>query len=613
MSKKLFSKVKISKGYPSPLGASVIDEYTVNLAFVNTTNKSCGVIIYDSTSKSGQKYTFSPDFCIGNVFSMRISGIKCSDLEYNFYIDDEIVPDPYSKKIIGNDIWGKIPCKLRNGVYLDDFEWENDKNPMIELNESVIYALHVRGFTKHKSSNVSKPATFEGVTEKTDYLKELGVNAVELMPSYNFVEYEIPRINGGEFSDNPFDEIEPKLNYWGYKDSFYFSPKQSYAYKGLDCVHSFKQMVKELHKAGIEVIMQFYFPDTVNRGYILRVIRFWTLEYHVDGFHLMGNKLPTALLGTDPLLCKTKLICESFPVDDIYSPGVIPTYKNLAVCRDDYMYDMRRLLKSDEGMAPKAISYMKDMPAKTGEIHYFSHCNTFTLYDNVSYDKKHNEENGEGNRDGAVYNASWNCGYEGPTSRKGVNKLRNKQLKNAIILNLLSKSTPLILSGDEFCNSQKGNNNPYCIDSPITWLNWNNTVKYKEIFDFTKMMIGFRKKYNILHCEHPFRMNDYRQCGYPDVSFHSEEPWRVETDPLSRQFGILYDGEYEGDKAFIYVAVNLHWTCHHYAIPKLPIGYKWKLFTSTDDGFVINDKSEIITDIEVDERSIVILIADCDE
>lgn len=603
------SDIKISYGKPYPLGATCVGNMQVNFAVVMNTDEACGVVLYDKKTGEETRFSFCCSNKVGNVRCMKLSGIDISKYDYNYYIGEKIVNDPYARMILGNDKWGKEPDRLRAGIYEDSYDWEKDKNPLIPYNDLIVYLLHVRGFTKHRSSGVSRPGTFEGIIEKIPYLKELGINAIEMMPVYNFVEMEPVDDTEPEYIANPYEETEVKLNYWGYKNSFYFAPKTSYAAKGRRADISFKDAVKELHKNGIEVILQFYFPDKVKQGYIFEVLKYWMQEYHIDGFHLMGNKLPLALLGTEPMLANTKIICDHFPLDEIYEHGTRPSYKNLAYAGDGYMYDMRRLLKSDEGMVGKALDYMKNSPDKCGEIHYITHGNTFTLMDLVSYDRKHNESNGENNRDGAPYNGSWNCGYEGPTTRVSVKKLRLRQIKNAIVLNMISKTTPLIVSGDEFGNSQNGNNNPYCHDNSVTWLNWGQLTKNAEIFEFMKSMIALRKQYGVLHMEESFKMNDYLSCGYPDMSFHSAELWKVETDVLSRQFAILYAGEYAGDDAYIYVAANLHWAAHDFAIPKLPKGYKWNTFTNTDasgDIKICKDEHEKIT---VKERSIVIMLA----
>jgi len=601
--------IKISYGKPYPLGATCVGPMQVNFAVVMSTDKQCGVILYDKINKTQRRVSFCCANKVGNIRCMKISNLDADRYEYNYYIEDAIINDPYAKIIIGNEKWGKIPEEIKAGIYHDEYDWAKDKNPMIAYNDMIIYLLHVRGFTKHKSSDVKCPGTFDGVVEKIPYLKELGINAVELMPVYNFIELEAPKQAENEFAVKPFEGVDAKINYWGYKESFYFAPKSAFAPKGVKADVAFKDMVKELHNNGIEVILQFFFPDKTKQGYIFEVLKYWMQEYHVDGFHLMGNKLPLALIGTEPMLANTKIICDHFPLDEIYEYNVKPSYKNLAISTDEFMYDMRRLLKSDEGMVGRALEYMKNVPDKMGEIHYISHGNTFTLMDLVSYDRKHNDANGENNRDGAIYNASWNCGYEGATSRASVKKLRLRQIKNAITLNILAKTTPLIVAGDEFGNSQNGNNNPYCQDSSITWLNWSLLSKNRDIYDYMQQMIALRNNYKIFRMKDSYKMNDYLSCGYPDLSYHSSELWKVETDVLSRQFAMLYCGEYGGDDAFIFVAVNLHWTSHEFAVPQLPKGYSWETFARTD----AQDSIKLIGDehpaIEVKERSITIMLA----
>ena len=599
---------EISYGKPYPLGATVVGDNAVNFAVVMNTTEACGVILYDKKAKKNIRISFCCSNKIGNVRCMKVSGLKIDDYEYNYYIGDEIITDPYAKVVVGNKKWGDIPVELRGGIYCDDYDWEDDSHPLIPFNDSIFYVLHVRGFTKHKSSLVKHPGTYQGLIEKIDYLKELGITTVEMMPAYNFIELEATKSSEEMKDINSFAAIEPKLNYWGYKESYYFAPKDSFAANTNDSVSSFKDMVKALHKNGIEVIMQFFFPPKIKQGYVFEVLKFWMQEYHIDGFHLMGTNLPLSLLATEPMLANTKIICDRFPIDDIYEYGFYPDYKNLAICNDEYMYDVRKLLKSDEGMVCKVLEYMKNVPAKMGNIHYVSHGNTFTLMDVVSYDRKHNEDNGENNRDGASYNGSWNCGFEGSTSKKSVKNLRIRQIKNAIIFNMLSKSTPLIVSGDEFGNSQKGNNNPYCLDNAITWLNWKDIEKNSEIFEFTKSIIAMRKQFGILHSADSFKLSDYKQTGYPDFSLHSEEAWCVDTDPLSRQFGMMYNGRYEGDDVFIYVAVNMHWTSHNFAVPKINGNMKWEVvvntFSDTDNCIKNLDKGLV----NVRERSIVIML-----
>lgn len=607
---------KISHGNPYPLGATVTGPERVNFAVVMNTDEDCGVILTDKKTGKSHKAYFCCSNKVGNIRCMQIEPIDINRYEYNFFNGDDVICDPYSRRIIGNDIWGKTPKNLRSSIVNSDYNWQSDRHPLLKYSDSVFYQLHVRGFTKHKSSKVMFPGTFEGVVEKIGYLKELGVTSVEMLPVYNFVELEEKtQKDETELQFNPFENNEPKLNYWGYKESFYFAPKSSFARKGVDPCVSFKNMVKAFHSNGMEVILQFFFPDHIKQGYIFEVLKYWMQEYRVDGFRLMGNKLPLAMLCTDPMLANTKLITYDFPLNDVYEHNVTPLFKNLAVSTDSYMYDMRRFIKSDEGLIGNVMNYIKEQPRKTAQVHYITNANGFTLMDLVSYDKKHNEDNGENNRDGAAYNGSWNCGFEGPTRKKSVYSLRMKQLKNAIVLNMISNGAPLILAGDEFGNSQKGNNNPYCHDNLITWLNWNDLEKNKDIFDFTKEMISFRKANGILHLDEAFMMNDYLNLGNPDLSFHSEEAWKVDTDPLRRQIGLMYNGGYSKSgnpeaPEYIYIAINMHWTCHDYAIPKLTNKKKWKVLTNTDISNYDVLKNIDTNYITVKERSIVILVSE---
>lgn len=618
------NNISVSSGNPYPLGSYITGQDSVNIAFVNDNEGVVGINLYDKKSGKKHEIIFNDDNRIGNIHCAKISGINPDDFEYTFFEDDREYCDPFGKLIIGNEKWGKIPVKLRSAFVKECGTASNmgKSRLMTDYSDSILYLAHVRGFTKHKSSGVAEPGTFEGIVEKIPHLLDLGVTALELMPAYEFIELEETAKNDNELIDS-YSNVEPKLNYWGYKSSYYFAPKASYAAKGNKATDSFKRMISELHKAGIELIMQFYFPQGIKQALILEVLKYWVLEYQVDGFHLMGDNMPLALLGTEPMLVNTKMMYYDFPVNDIYGNDK-PKFKNLAIYNDEYMYNVRRFVKSDEGQIRSILHEMRDIGDKLGKIHYVTNCNGFTLMDLVSYDRKHNMDNGENDRDGNPYNASWNCGVEGPTSRKVINRLRRKQIKNLIAINVLTQSTPMILAGDEFGNTQKGNNNPYCIDNLITWLNWNDIVKNNDIFEFYKSCIEFRKKHNILHMNRAFRMTDYCGIGCPDLSLHGEEAWKVETDDLTRHFAMLYSNEYAkvdingkalNDKEepkqtgdYIYIAINMHWTEHGFALPKLPIGKEWQILfdTNRENSFVdipLSDSKKIV----VKDRSIIVL------
>ncbi len=584
---------------PYPLGAHKIDS-AVRFSFVSGSD-DCGVILYDrKTGKMIRKVAFTADERIGNVYCKCINDVDASRISYQFYEGEELVPDRYARAFIGKQLFGKERGEVEwcGVIPLESFDWQGDKRPKLSYEESVVYCAHVRGFTKHASSKVANRGTFAGMMEKIPYLKETGITTVELQPAYEFAEIPTKReridmiqaqnpaagAHGvGELQEDELDVLCPKkCNYWGYKHGFYYAPKAAYA-SGNACVE-FKELVRALHKEGMELVMQFYFPKTVKPLEITDILKFWVLQYHVDGFHLMGENLPIDLIATDEMLADTKLWYYYFDADRIYEKNK-PKMRNLAVYTDDYLYTMRKFLKGDEGMLDKVLPAMRQIPEKTGRIHYINNYYGFTLMDMVSYDRKHNEANGEDNRDGNDFNYSWNCGEEGPSRRKKTLALRMKQIKNAMTMLTFTQSTPLIFMGDEFGNSQKGNNNPYCQDNAVTWLDWNDLNKNAEIYAFWKEMMALRKAHPILCPNNELKIMDYISCGYPDLSYHGDNAWRPRMDSYSRQIGMMFCGKYaQGakDDSLLYLGMNMYWEPAKLAMPKLPKGWKWELKLCTD-------------------------------
>lgn len=602
-------QILTTKGKIYPGGISICDDGSINVA-VSMDSDNCGIVLFDCNTEI--TIPFETVFRIGKLYCVNIKGLDFARYNrYRLYDGDRFFVDSYAKCIYGNELYGKLPEALYGVLCDSSYDWENDCELRIPYHKSILYQLHVRGFTKHNSSNVKAKGTFEGIIEKIPYLKTLGITAIELMPCYEFLEMEKKYIENNKLPMS-YQEEAPVLNYWGYKAGYYYAPKASYSLVK-EPIKSFKNFVKEMHKNGIEVIMQFYFPDEITKSYIADVLRFWVCEYHVDGFRLKGNRIPADMIATDPVLANTKLIYYGFPFGEIYC-NTLPEYKNLAICNDDYMFDMRKFLKSDERMLGAVLHHMKVNPKDHGIIHYFTESSGFTLNDLVSYDRKHNEDNGENNLDGNPYNASWNCGAEGVTKKKAVLDLRLKQMKNAVLLQLFSQSTPLLLAGDEFANSQKGNNNAYCQDSTISWLNWNDIDKNKEFHEFFKDAVAFRKEHSMLCMSKEYTMLDEKAYGYPDLSYHSEEPWKCSYDDLTRHFAMMYCGYYSEDKkeedSFIYLAVNMHWIPHTFVLPKLPKKMKWHLVYDTDSNICRSEQALKQQDeVTVNERSIRVLIA----
>ena len=481
-------EIRMEKGKPYPLGWTENADGSVNLAAVLERSKECGVLLYPRRGGAPRRLAFREEDRIGKICCMKLIGLDAQEYEYNFYCGEEVITDPKARRICGNEKWGKkISPSLRSDSTEDAFDWKNDRRPQIPYENSIFYQLHVRGFTKHTSSGVTAKGTFAGLAEKIPYLKSLQVTAVELMPVYEFTELEAVkplRQNAYPAKDqegNPVEETLPRINYWGFKKGYYFAPKASYSVK--NPVLEFKEMVRAFHAEGMEVILQFYFPKEINREMILEVIRYWVCEYHIDGVHLMGEQIPVGILASDPMLTDTKLIYYGFPYEEIYPVGQVPDVRNLAECRDEFQYDMRRFLKGDEDTLHQALRRMRCNPVQNGVINYITSYEGFSLADLVSYDRKHNEANGEDNQDGNPYNASWNCGVEGPTRKRTILQLRKRQMKNALALLLFSQGTPMLTAGDEFGQSREGNNNPYCQDNEISWLNWKLTEKNKDFLD----------------------------------------------------------------------------------------------------------------------------------
>jgi len=577
---------------PYPLGAHR-EGGGIRFSFVSRT-ASCGIMLYDKeTGAFLQKIPFAQNERIGNVYCKTVENLDADTVTYLFYEDEQLVVDEHARVFPARAIYGKARSRedLKAGFLKEDFDWGQDRFPRLSYDQMVVYCMHVRGFTRHASSKVEHRGTFAGIQEKIPYLKEIGITTLELQPAYEFMELplEEEKEQGVPYFVVPGEqrkEDSARLNYWGYTKGYYYLPKASYA-ASCDPSGEFKALVQALHENQMELVMQFYFPEGFNRMEISEILRFWVLEYHVDGFHLMGQELSVDMLAADELFADTKLWYYHFDTDRIYGKREQPMYPHLAEYNDNWYYDMRRFLKGDGNMLGAAMYHMRHIPDKAGSIHYLTNYYGFTLADLVSYDHKHNEANGEDNRDGNDYNCSWNCGDEGIARSQKIRKLRLKQMKNAMCLLLLSQSTPLIFMGDEFGNSQKGNNNPYCQDNAVTWLDWNQRKKNAELVDFWKMLADFRRKHLILRPKKELRLMDYIGCGYPDLSYHGQNAWQPQTDPGFYHVGMMFCERYaksyaKDENGFIYLALNMHWENHRLALPRLPKGLEWERAFSTE-------------------------------
>lgn len=576
--------LEITKGRPYPLGVSIYEDIIQFASIVNN-DEEAGIVLIDKKNGSKHRIPFGRGNRTGNIASVRIKNLRYEEYDYNFYSGNKEFVDPYAMKLIGNEKYGEkdeSSYYLRGGIVKDDFDWGNDSGVCTPYNKSLIYLLHVRGFTCHESSKVKGRGSFVGISDKIPYLKSINVTAVELMPCYEFEEFEFPGVKEKEIGKILGNEVKGKLNYWGYKKGFYFAPKSGYSYTD-DPVKEFKQLVKKLHENKIEVIMQFYFPRDVKQGTIVDALRFWLTNYHIDGFHIKGDNIPITFIATEPVFANTKIWYDYIPVNDIYEYTDKPAYINLAKYSDDYMYNMRRFLKGDEDCLKDIVSLIRDNGYNCGKINYFSNYYGFTLNDLVSYERKHNEENGENNADGCDLNFSWNCGVEGNTRKNSVLALRKQQIKNALAMLFLSQGVPLIYMGDEFLNSQQGNNNPYGLDNEITHLVWPTSKASKEMTEYFKMLGKIRFEYFADYLRNDYTMVDKDNIGYPDLSYHSEEAYRADMAPFNRHIGIMYADKKNDVVSLIFTAFNMHWEEKVFALPKLPTGSEWEVILNTQD------------------------------
>lgn len=602
--------------FPFPYGAYPLGQEMngIRVSFPSQ-EEDCGVLIYRRGSgRLLKKFTFRPQDRLGSIRYGVITGFPADRISYLFYSGDKVFPDRWARAYELKGKYGtpRSPMDYRAVIEDTPYDWGEDVCPRIPYEDAVCYGMHVRGFTMHSSSGVKARGTFAGIGEKLDYLQQLGITTIELQPVYEQIEfersgedgaaprrrgkYELQEQRGLQEQQRPRGRLDvygqqrqPRLNYWGYQEGYYYAPKSGYA-ASENAAAELKDLVKALHARGMEMILQFYFPDNIPTDEVLNVLRYWSWAYHVDGFHLMGGTLQIHAIAADPALSDRKLWYYDFPTEQIYGYEKVPAYRNLAVYNEGYQQEMRRFLKGDEGMLYAVMQRMRCNPRQKGVINYLTDYAGFTMMDLVSYDRKHNEDNGENNRDGNNCNYSWNCGVEGPSRKKQIQALRMKQLRNAFALLMLSQGTPYFFMGDEFGRTQKGNNNPYCQDNAVTWVNWRDLEKQSGLYTYVQGLIRLRRQHSIFHLEQECRLMDYLRCGSPDMSYHGSEAWKPAWESYNRHIGILLNGAYGGDKeeGWWYIAVNMHWESHDFALPRLPKGQTWKRVLCTDP----EDKTE---------------------
>lgn len=650
----------------------------------------CTLLLFKPQApKPYARIPFPDSYRIGDTYSMLVFDIKPDEFEYAFSFDgpyepakgllfneENVLLDPYSRAVTGQRKWGEKPeggkdFEYRARVVKSSFDWGNIKQLEQPFEDLVIYETHVRGYTKDKSSGVSAPGTFAGLKDKIPYLKDLGINAVELMPIFEFDEMESARVVDGV----------QRYNYWGYNTVSFFAPNTSYAFNE-EHNHEgdeLKSLIKALKENGIEVILDVVFnhtaegnemgpcfsfkgidnnvyymltPDAhyynfsgcgnvmncnhpVVRSFIIDCLRHWAIEYRVDGFRFdlasilgrdqngapMANPPILESLAFDPVLGKMKLIAEAWDAGGLYQVGSFPSWNRWAEWNGRYRDDMRSFLKGDDGMAGNAITritgsrdlYSPESRGHKASVNFMTCHDGFTLYDLYSYNEKHNEKNGWNNTDGDNNGHSWNCGAEGETDDPNVNGLRRRLIKNAFAALLCSRGPAMFFAGDEFCNTQFGNNNAYCQDNIISWLDWSRLEEFKEIHDFVRHMIQFRKEHPILR-----KMTKPSSCQFPEISVHNGTPFNASTDYKTKLIGIMYAGRNEEDTEddIVFYCMNAYWEPLVMQLPVLPNGKHWHVDTNTNaeyfDGEDFTEKTELlgVNTIRVPARTTIILVAE---
>lgn len=647
----------------------------------------CTLLLFHPHEKEPYaRLKYPESYRIGHTYSMLVFGLNIEEFEYAFQLDgpyderkgllfnkDNILLDPYARAVTGQRNWGERPEGNKDFVYHarvveNNFDWGKIRQPEHPMEDLVIYEMHVRGFTKDESSGVSAKGTYEGLRQKIPYLKDLGINAVELMPIFEFDEMEDARVCDGE----------QLYNYWGYNTVCFFAPNTGYS-SVVEHNHEgdeLKQLIYELKANGIEVILDVVFNHTaegnengpcfsfkgidnniyymltpdghyynfsgcgnalnsnhpMTRRFIMDCLRFWATEYRVDGFRFDlasiltrdKNGMPMSsppiieAIAGDSILGKVKLIAEAWDASGLYQVGNFPAFERWSEWNGRYRDDIRRFLKGDAGTAGTAIARI------TGSGDIYDHTNRgvgasvnfitchdgFTLYDLYSYNVKHNEKNGWDNSDGDNNGNSWNCGCEGETDDVQVETLRRRMVKNAFATLMCSRGPAMFFAGDEFCNTQFGNNNAYCQDNKISWLDWKRLDEYGEIHDFFRYMIAFRKKHAVVR-----KSTKAASIGFPDISVHNGSPWNNRTDSHTRLVGVMYAGRDENDVKddIVFYGMNAYWEPLNMQLPDIPNNMLWKVRVNTsveyEDGKDVEPMTELHNgnNIMIPPRTVVIL------
>lgn len=587
--------LSIKKGDFLEYGA-IVKGTDVIFTFDTDKLSEASVLLYDvDTKKLIHEILLPKEFSVGRVYSVCVSGLDIKHLCYLLKSGKLVYLDPYAKRIIGREVWMdqsryEKDYKIYGGFYFDDYTWKTDF-ASIPSDKTIIYKMHMRGFTMDHKRTKSEKGTYKGVISLLPELKDLGVTSLEMLPIYEFEEMRYKSETKVMASKKTKEVFFPAYgtNYWGYGTGNYFAPKASY-FGGKNVILHAKELVDAIHENGMELIMEISFSNEHTAEFISLVLQYWVQQYHVDGFHLLGAALPMESVVKNPYLANTKLFYDNYSYEVLSSEE---DKKHLFVYNDDFTYPLRRLQHHMDGNIADFADQMRRQGEHFGFVNYAASNSGFCLWDVYSYGEKHNWDNGEENTDGSNYNCSHNHGVEGPTKKTSINKIRLMNARCAITSALLSQSVPLILSGDEIINSQSGNNNPYCQDNEIGWVNFSNKKSAVKFREYVKAIIRFRKEHDILTKDTPMALNDYKHVGIPDLSYHGREPWIMGIGAEKKAIGIYYSGQYSKtkNKEDVMLLYNFYYDSEEFAAPKLSGKKKWYYVTNTaDDTFLPADE-----------------------
>lgn len=581
-------------------------------------NSICYLLLYPKDNSQTLRIPMEAKGNCDTMYSVGIQGLDWKNYDYNFEVNGEEVTDIYARKITGREIWAddsrrpgeqaaeifvplrekrktsqvrglpeskQTAAKIKSSFYFSEFKWKDTGYQGIKKEDMVIYKLHVRGFSMGMQGESSQHGTLEAVERKLGYFKNLGITTLLFMPVYEFEEILL--------LDKSKEQLRPKdlINCWGYTAGHYFAPKASYLGKGCN-PDNLKRLIQKMHQMQMECILEFYFPPKTNPYLIIDVLRYWHKEYHVDGFRVLGKPEVAELLAHDTRLSGCKLLFEGFREElagDSQRFG-----PKLFSYNDGFLYGARRILNRQGGSIYEFACQMRRQQEYQGFINFVAENNGFTLWDTFSYEHKHNEQNREDNQDGIDWNFSGNCGQEGISRNRQVNELRKRQVKNALAVVFLAQGVPMLWMGDECANSQRGNNNAYCQDNETGWKEWKRSAAVSRLTDYVGQLARIRREFPALRSPRPFKLQDYQNKGYPDLSYHSDGAWKMDFSMNRAFIGMFYAGAYTGAKESLYAAYNFQSVPQKFALPG---GMEWELLLDTSQEPAVPKKPEKLKDI----------------